>query len=369
MGDCTRPLRLREGRFPLMPTFPQRVLSWTCTAILIASMPVWHMVAQTTTTPTLFNVRGMVLCDAATSIPENLGVDLASLAGPIQHTFLRSDHSFEFQGLTEGHYVIQIRNEKFDDVDQSIDLSRQRSLPGASATFVIVVVLTPKGMHDPKKQALDADDEFGNTIAVTALSTKIPKNAMKLYRKSLQARQKKFYIQEIADLKEALLVFPTFYSAQRNLGIAYYHSRQTTLALAPLQAALNLNPQSGKVNFFLGLCSLDMQDLDGSRKFLEQSSRLAPDKALPLYILGYVDYKLNRLDNAKKALKQAMILDPEFASYSRLQLANVYLKESQLTEAYGEMEDFLKEKPQADEIAQVMHNLRVLRQVLETTPR
>ncbi|MDD5542103.1 MAG: tetratricopeptide repeat protein [Acidobacteriia bacterium] len=310
----------------------------------------------------LVTIRGNVMGDSNAPIPEILEVKLENIQGPVQETFIHGDHNFKFDSLPSGEYTVKIHDDKFEDVNQRVLLDGK-----ISQEYYIAVVLTARKEQRTKAQALEADDELTNAVTVSLLLQKIPKKAMKLYRKSLDFHSKKQGVEEIATLKEALQVAPDFYSAQRNLGVAYYLAHQPDNAIAPLQAALKVNPKSTKVNLYLGLCYLNRKDFNSASSYFDKSAALSPERAAPFYFLGYVDYKLNRLDEAEKHLKRAMMLDPELGSYSRLQLTNIYIKQSQLTEAYQQLEGFLKEQPTAEEAAKVMHDMKILRDVMEAT--
>lgn len=335
------------------------LLFFAATTLLGQTAPARPPLGATQTSNPVFTIRGRVQSEVVNGTPEILEVKLEKVSALVDQSFLRSDHSFEFLNLGPGTYNVVIKDEEFEDVSVAVDVFGR-----ISQIFYVYIMLTPRRKSGTQAQEWEADDEINNTVSVSLLSKKVPPKALKLYRQSLDLEQKRKYPEAIAKLEHAVSMAPDFYSAQRNLGIDYFVSGQSLNAISSLQSALKLNPNSSKVNFFLGLSFLNTGDLPTAQNHFMQAISLAPEKAGPHYFLGYIYYKQNRLEEAEKNLKKAMEFDKALGSYSRLQLANVYLKQSQLEEAYKQMEIFLKEKPNAQEVSQVMSNLRVLRDIL-----
>lgn len=307
----------------------------------------------------VFAIHGRVYGDRPNVVPDILEVQLERTSTPVERTFLGSDQSFEFHNLPPGSYNVLIKDERFEDINIGVQVYGQYS-----QTFYVIAMLTPKKKEATPSQELEADDDLSDAVSVTLLSKKISPKAMKLYRKALELDQHKKYPEAIAELNQAILIDPEFYSAQRNLGILYFLTGEFARSITALQVAMRLNPNSSKVHYFLGLNYLNNNDLGGAQDHFGKAIALAPQKAGPYYFQGYIFYKQNRLADAEKSLKKSLELDNALSSYARLQLSNVYIKESQLQEAYQQMEIFLKEKPGALEVSQVMANLKILREIL-----
>ncbi len=335
-------------------------------SLILASLMVAQRVPSPPATSTLpnkvvFAIHGRVISDIPNGVPDILEVRLQHLGVDIEQDFIHSDHSFEFRDLPPGNYNISIQAEKFKDVNQSVDLYGNNPM-----TFYMDVFLSPK--NERRVEKVEADDELSDAVSVKLLATKIPGKAMKHYRMSLELDRAGKTPAAISELQKAIAISPDFYSAQRNLGLLYFRLDQPEQAIPHLQAALKLFPSSAKVNYYLGLLDVRKGELQPALAYFQKAISLAPDKAAPYYFQGYIFYKMNRLDEAEKSLKRAFSLDPLVKSYSRLQLANVYLKKYQLDEAYREMENFLREQPTAPEVSQVMSNLKILRQMLPASP-
>jgi tetratricopeptide (TPR) repeat protein len=309
--------------------------------------------------PAVFTIRGKVYSEYTNIVPEILEVKLEKNFTPVNQAFLRSDHAFEFRGLSAGNYKVTIKDERFEDINIPVEVFGQ-----TSQTFYVNAVLTLKKKDGLQSQQLEADDEMGDTVSVTLLSSKVPGRALKLYRKGLELEQRKKYPEAIEEFKQAVSIFPEFYSAQRNVGVLYFLAGNYADSLTALQTALKLNSSSAKVEYYLGLDCFNLHDLSTAQGHFARVISLAPQKAGAYYFQGYIFYKQNRLKEAEKSLRKALELEDVFSSYSRLQLANVYMKESQLEEAYHQMEVFLKETPHAQEVSQVMTNLKILREIL-----
>ena len=307
----------------------------------------------------LFAIDGHVLTGNFVKIPDMIEVTLERAGALVDQTYIRSDRTFQFSGLHQDTYHILIKADKFEEINQVIPVSGQ-----VSQTFFVNIFLVPKTELSAQTRAVEADDDMGDTISVAMLSAKIPHKAVKWYKKSLELDHKKKLADAQAALEHAVTLAPDFYSAQRNLGILFIRQNQPEKAVIPLQAALKLNPSSGKVSFYLALAYLQTGHLDVALKQFSQAITLSPEKASPYYFQGYIYYKENRLKDAEESLRKAFERDPYVKSFSRLQLANVYMKEANLTEAFHEMELFLKEQPTAQEVSQVMANLRILKQML-----
>jgi Tfp pilus assembly protein PilF len=308
----------------------------------------------------VFTIQGTVHSEYSTALPENLEVRLDNIGSPVAQTFLRSDHSFEFHNLPAGTYHVVIKDERFDEVNLGVELFGR-----SSQNFLLNVMLVPRGNDRKQGRALDADDDLNDTISVALLSQKIPPKAMKHYQKGIMLSHQEKYPEAMAQMHEAISLFPDFYSAHRNLGILYFQAGQTSAAISSLTTALKLNPASYKINYFLGISHLREEHLEDAQQYLIQATALGPQNTRPYYFLGYIYYRKNRLKEAQQSLKKAMEKDDQISKYARLQLANVHIKESQLQEAYQQMELFLRENPDSAEIAMVIANLKALRAVMD----
>ncbi|MBZ5553106.1 MAG: tetratricopeptide repeat protein [Acidobacteriia bacterium] len=311
----------------------------------------------------VYTIRGKVYSEYTNIVPEILEVRLEKNFTPITQAYLRSDHGFEFSRIPAGNYNVVIKDTRFEDINVPVEVFGQ-----SSQTFYVNVALTLRKNDKNQSPGLEADDDLGDTVSVTLLSSKVPPKALKLYRKALELDRQKKYPEAIEDLKLAVSIFSDFYSAQRNLGVLEFTDGKYPESMAALQTASRLNPGSAKVQYFLGLDCLNLNDLGTALGHFDKVITLAPQRAGAYYFQGYIFYKQNRLDQAEKSLKRALELDDKFSSYSRLQLANVYMKESQLAAAYHQMEVFLKETPNAQEVSQVMTNLKILKEILGQPP-
>lgn len=314
----------------------------------------------------VFAIRGLVMAERVNGVPEMLGVQLTKNGALVDQGFVRSDYSFEFRNLGSGAYYVVMKDQAIEDVNLSVEVFGR-----VSQTFFVTVILQLRQKESIRSRQLMEDDEINNTISVSALAKKIPRRATRFYEKSLELDQKKKYVEAIDVLKQAISLAPDFYSAHRNMGIDYFRLNRIPESVAPFEQALKINSESSKVHYFLGLAYLDAKNYTIAQGHLEKSILLAPDRARAYYFLGYAFYKQNRLNDAEKSLKRALELDDALNSYTRLQLANVYLKRAQLAEAYEQMELFLKANPTAQEVSQVMNNLRIVREMLaqQPTPR
>lgn len=332
-------------------------------ALLAQSEPTSPTTTRSGQSNPLFTIRGLVMSERVHGVPELLGVNLTKNGALVDQAFMRSDNSFEFRNLSAGVYNVVIKEEAFEEIQLPVEVFGR-----TSQTFFVTVILQPKEKQSIHSRQMVEDDEFNNTISVGALAKKIPRKAKRLYEKSLRLDQNKKYAEAADLLNQAVAVAPDFYSAHRNLGIDYFRLNRVPESITPLEQALRINPDSAKVHYFLGMAYMDAQNYTVAQGHLEKSILLAPDQARPHYFLGYVFYKQNRLDDAEKSLKRALEMDEVLAGYTRLQLANVYLKRSQLAEAFDQMEIFLKANPTAQEISQVVSNLRVVREMLAQQP-
>ena len=308
----------------------------------------------------VFVIQGTVHAEYNTAVPENLEVRLDKNGSPVDQAFLRSDHTFEFHNLPAGNYHVVIKDELFEEVNLGVELFGRNS-----QSFFLNVMLVPRGNDRKQGRALDADDDLTDTISVTLLTQKIPPKAMKHYRKGIMLSRQQKYPEAMAQMHEAISLFQDFYSAHRNLGILYFQAGQTSNAISSLTTALKLNPRSYKINYFLGISYLREMRLEDAQQYLIRATALEPQNARPYYFLGYIYYRKNLLNEARQSLKKAMENEDQISQYARLQLANVYIKETQLQEAYQQMELFLKENPDAAEIALVIANLKALREVMD----
>ena len=165
------------------------------------------------------SIAGTIRDDVDQHAMENVRVDLKLTSGiPINTTFTRGNGEFEFGGLANGEYVIEVELKDYDTTRQAV------SLYNASQRGVSLFLTRPRQMGQPTSRG-----------SVSAHELSVPNKAHEEYEKGLQLLYvKQDFRGAITQLQRAIKDFPTFYEAYAQEGNAYLQLKE----MAPAEEAM-----------------------------------------------------------------------------------------------------------------------------------
>jgi Tfp pilus assembly protein PilF len=284
--------------------------------------------AEQTISGTFFTEHGDLSCDRC------MVSLLANGVRPIATTFLDLGGHFTFRGVPRGSYTIHAEIEGFEDVNQVVDAS-QGLEPNVAVTLVRRNPQTNTGK--------------GQIVNVSEILDGYPKKAVDAFKKGVEYHKQKKAEEAMKSLEAALRIAPGFYQAHNELGIVYKEVGRANDAETEFMKAHELN--NTNIEPLMNLTSLYLEQnkpdraVSASEEAVKANSRSAP----AFLNLGIALYKAAMPDRAEVALKKALELAPKMASV-RLMLANVYLKLRRYDNVLEQLNTYIAENPQGEQL-------------------
>jgi Tfp pilus assembly protein PilF len=166
--------------------------------------------------------------------------------------------------------------------------------------------------------------------------------------------------EKIASYGQATKLFPGFYEAWYNLGVACAAMGDWPRAVEAYEAARDIRPDAARVRRNLGQALLHAgQPAQGAVEF-EEAVRLAPDDERAHNDLGEAYRRLERYDAAAAAFERSLSLRPDFpAAHFNYGLTLVHL--GRPSDAVGQFEEYLRAAPEAADASDVRRVINELK--------
>ena len=285
---------------------------------------------EQTISGTLMSESGSFSCDHC------LMTLLASGGRPVATTYTDGGGHFSFQPVPAGSYTIHAEIQGFEDVNQPVDFNE-----GAGLSTNVLITVARKGGH--------AAPVNGGIVNVSELLDAYPKKAVEAFKKGQDYKSHKKDEQAMKSFETAIKIAPEFYQAHIELGQLYKEAGRIDDAENEFLRAHEVNRTN--IEPLLNLTSLYIDEnkperaVSASEEAVKVNSRSAP----AFLNLGIALYKAAMLDKAEAALKRALELAPKMATV-RLMLANVYLKLQQYDSVVDQLNTYIAENPNGEQL-------------------
>ena len=273
-------------------------------------------------------ISGTVLSQGDNRTLSQVGVRLKSHAAGVFHSILTDyDGHFEVAGLPPGIYEINVEESGYDTVRTKAQLE--------GPSLKLVLYLTPVKWTEVRQKKY--------TVSVRDL--KIPDKAREEYQKGMERLAKDDSTGSVNHFAKAIKVFPEYYEALSQLGIAEIRLGSREEARKAFQAAIDLSKgRHAAAQFGLGYLLYLEGKAEEAEAILRRGLELdgnAPDGHV---ILGLALLRLNRLDEAERSARAALLRKPGFAE-AYLVLADVYARRRNYQEQVQDLETYLRLEP------------------------
>ena len=158
---------------------------------------------------------------------ENVRVDLKQSAGiPINTTFTRGDGDFEFSGLSNGDYTIEIELAGYE--------------PFRAAISIFITLRDARFLHFSEQADDRGERKLRGSISVHELSA--PRKAREEFEKGLYLfYSKSDYRGAIVQFQHAIKDFPNYYEAYAQEGSAYFNLKEIAAAEESMRKSVELS--------------------------------------------------------------------------------------------------------------------------------
>jgi Flp pilus assembly protein TadD len=189
----------------------------------------------------------------------------------------------------------------------------------------------------------------------------IPDEALKFYRKGVDASNKNDTSAAIEQLQQALTIDPTFGLAQNELGMVYLRQGDFEKAITNFVGAQKHLPNSPMPFFNHGVVLIEQKKFSDAKKPLQEALKRNDKLASAHMYLGIAAVGLKDLAEAESAFLKAVKLGGDSIARSHYYLGGIYWAKKENKKAVDEMETYLKLRPNAPEADRLRKTIADLR--------
>ena len=295
-------------------------------------------------------IRGKVRNSAGYNLA-HVRVDLELGNGPlVQQTVTNNEGDFYFSNLSETSYAVAVSAPGYEPVAERVDFFRQTG-NGPGETRVVEIVLVPKSGVRPPRRGL-------------SFVQNIPKDAQNSYELALKFLRQGKRAEAVSALQEAIKIFPDYFNAHLLLGSELMTEGMHGEAIKQFEEARRINPRDDRVYELFGHELMRQGKYGVAAAVFAEAARMNVLETQYLLLRGIAlieyastidpsttiqtqNHRLMILNDAETSLKRAFEVSGKKLSDVHLQLARVYEKRGQRDQAATELEQYLREFPDA----------------------
>src|ERR1044072_624394 len=295
------------------------------------------------------SIRGNVLTPEGNQLSGAVKVTLKVMRGDQITAYTDQAGRFELLGVPQGDYTIEAdsdRDRRFDPGTERIGVRRGIS------TFVTIYL---------KEKKVDAATAGDKSVSVAMLNQKVPKAARREFDNAVRATTEGNATEAIAALRRAIAIYPDYLMAHNDLGAQLLEQGQLEEAASELRAAIKIDPKAANPQINLGIVLERQNNFAESLATLDKALSLDPTSAVAHLYAGIDSVKLNNTARAETELKAAYELGGTTYAIALLHLGQLYAKKGERAMAITALESYLREAPDAANVAQVKKLIGELR--------
>ncbi len=301
-------------------------------------------------------ITGKIFFPSGRRAEGTIQVKLQSFGAGEISTIADSSGSFTFTSLAPGNYVVLINagNEyevasEAVTIDSDLNLSHMGVPMNTSGRrYTVMVTLQPKASNHVKASVINA-----------ALA-EVPPNARTLYEKALEFSKAGDSSKAIENLKSAVSLFPKFPLALNELGVQYLKIGQANNAVEPLRSAATLSPDAATPKLNFGIALLETQQYADAEAQLRNALRISATPTTHMY-LGLALTHLQNNQEAESHLKAAIDSSSNQLPIAHYYLGGLYWRLRDYNRAADELENYLRQTPDAPDAQRVRGTIKELR--------
>jgi tetratricopeptide (TPR) repeat protein len=319
--------------------------------LLLLALGVLPGNTQSQNTPnrhSIFSIGGVIRDDTNQRGMESIQVVLKGATGtPVATAFTRDNGDFQFDGLRDGDYTIEVKVKDYDQFQQQVSIS------GASRLGIsIFLARSVKGVTP------------GLQLSISAHQLSVPHKAHDEFEKGMTLIYLKAdYRGAIAQFQLAIRDFPTYYEAYAEEGSAYFELQDLGHAEEALQKSIDLSAgQYADAMFTMGSILTDTKRYaeaeDVSRRGIsvDASSWRGP------FELARALTAMKKTEEAEKSAQKSRDLMPDNPPVYLL-LANIHIQRKDYPALVRDLDDFLRLAPigpEADQARKTREHVQAL---------
>ncbi len=297
-------------------------------------------------------VQGSIHLPSGNRAERQFRVRLSGIRGDL---FMLSDTNgaFTFRRLAGGSYQLTVEaSQEFEAASQTIDVIdtgiSRRGETRAGQTVIVQIQLRLRAASGSKPGVINA-----------ALAG-VPKAAIELYQKALNAAQAGERKKAIEHLKDALGLYPQFALALNELGVQHMRLGENDKALDALRAALKLAPEALPARLNYGIALVQKKQFAEAEAELRRALEKNEASAVAHLYRGRALIGLRNYPEAQKELQRVIAIGGEEVGMAHRFMGALYIEVGENVRAVGELEEYLRLVPKAKDADQIREILKGL---------
>lgn len=263
--------------------------------------------------------------------------------------------TFQFVGMTGGKYTVLVRPFGTDYEEQSQEVEIVNIVSGGRRTSDaqnVTFYLRTRKAAEKKPGAVGV-----------VFAQEVPPDAKKAYDKGIAEIESNRIESGIAELENAINIFPDYFYALDRLGSELLKRQMYTDAKKHFEKASSVNPKSSNSWYGLSYSLYALGKIDESIEAAKKAVNISPESVDINLMLGVALRRGRSYFEAEKSLLKAKKLSNGLSADASWNLALLYvynLRNNRL--AAEELENYLKVKPdhpQAERLRRLAQNLRM----------
>src|SRR4029077_4052990 len=302
----------------------------------------------------VYSIGGSVRDDVSHRALENILVSLKQLTGAIINTaFTRTNGDFQFDGLGDGSYIIEIKAKDYDQVQETITLS-------SGSRLGLAFFLAKTG------RTVNAVDPVSK-MSISAHQLSVPHKAHDEFEKGMTLIYlKSDYRGAITQFQLAIKDFPTYYEAYAEEGNAYYQLQELDHAEEALQKSVDLSSgQYADAMFTLAAIETDTKHYPEAETNARRGISVDSSSWRGPFELARALTALKKPDEAEKNAQQARDLMPDNPPVYLL-LANIHIQRKDYPGLLRDLDDYLRLAPFGPEADQAPKTRKHVQSLLKS---
>ncbi len=306
------------------------------------------------------SIRGRIYFPSGRRSNVGLKVKLTSTGFGDVTVLSDSNGTFSFQSLRPGSYYVVVEGgDDYETVGESVFIESDNSLfrgsgvPSVPRPYTLQVYLQPKRRGGAPSEARPG--------TLNASLAGVPKPALDLYNKGLEAARNNDPAKAVQLLRAAVEAHPNFALALTEMGLLYMKMKQPEKAAEALREALRLSPDDYTTLFTYGVALFDRRQFSESEAQFRKAAQKSPSSPLPHYYLGVILIGRREFEEAERELKAAIEKGGEEVPYAHKYLGGLYWNKHDYKQAVEELETYLRLLPKAEDAQRLRATIKELR--------
>jgi Flp pilus assembly protein TadD len=271
---------------------------------------------------------------------------------------LADNGSFAFRGLRSGSYTVVVEGgDYFETARETLyieptitDRRSNISVGPLSRPYTVQIYLRTK-----------SGDAHNKPGVLNAALVNVPKPAVELYERGVQAAARGETDKAIDDLRRAIVLYPNFGLALNELGVQYLVKGELDKAADVLQKVLQISPEAPEPCLNYGIVLLQQKRFPDAEKQLREATRKNDNNFRAHLYFGITLIYVKNYPEAEGQLRKAITIGGPKAGQAHYYLGGLYWQTGKHKQAADELETFLKLEPKAANADRLRNTIKELR--------